>query len=130
MVLDASALLAVLFREEGYEELLEELRRTRPHKVAAPTLAEAVIVLGARLGFERVHLLFELLTELQAEIVPFTERHAREAISAYRRYGRGRHPAGLNFGDCLSYALARVEGEPLLYKGQDFDRTDLAWKPS
>lgn len=77
-----------------------------------------------------MHLLFELLTELQAEIVPFTERHAREAISAYRRYGRGRHPAGLNFGDCLSYALARVEGEPLLYKGQDFDRTDLAWKPS
>ena len=68
MVLDASALLAVLFREEGYEELLEELRRTRPHKVAAPTLAEAGIVLGARLGFERVHLLFELLTELQAEI--------------------------------------------------------------
>ena len=130
MVLDTSALLGILFREEGYEELLEQLRRTRPNKVAAPTLAEAGIVLGARLGFERVHLLFELLTELQAEIVPFTERHAREAISAYRRYGRGKHPAGLNFGDCLSYALARVEGEPLLYKGQGFDRTDLAWKPS
>ena len=62
--------------------------------------------------------------------MPFTERHAREAISAYRRYGRGKHPAVLNFWYCLSYSLARVEGEPLLYKGQGFDRTDLACKPS
>jgi ribonuclease VapC len=130
MVLDTSALLAILFREEGYEDLLEEIRRAHPRKVAAPTLAEAGIVLGARLGFERVYLLLALLSELQAEVIPFSEAHAREAISAYRRYGRGRHPAGLNFGDCLSYALAKVEGEPLLYKGEDFDQTDLAWKPS
>jgi ribonuclease VapC len=130
MVLDTSALMAILFQEEGHEALLERLRETRPHRIAAPTLVEAGIVLGARLGFERVPLLLELLEELQVEVVPFTKEHAKEAIRAYQRYGRARHPGGLNFGDCLSCALAKVEGEPLLYKGEDFDWTDLAWKPS
>jgi ribonuclease VapC len=92
---------------------------------------EAGIVLGARLGFERVPLLLELLEELQVEVVPFTEEHYQRGHPSLRNATeRARHPAGLNLGDCLSYALAKVEGEPLLYKGEDFDRTDLAWKPS
>ena len=71
-----------------------------------------------------------LVKELGLEVVPFTEAHYREAVRAYARYGKGHHPARLHLEDCLSYALARAEGKPLLYKGEGFDRTDLAWKPS
>ena len=61
-----------------------------------------------------------------AEILPFTEDHARAAAAAFLRYGKGRHPAGLNFGDCMAYAVAKVEGAPLLFTGGDFARTDVA----
>ena len=65
------------------------------------------------------------LRRLQVEIVPFTEVHYEAAVSAFLRYGKGRHPAGLNFGDCMSYAFARVSGLPLLYTGDDFSKTDI-----
>lgn len=125
MVVDASALLAVLFREPGHERLLDALDEAETVAVAAPTLAEAKIVLGARLGFDKAFLLDELLRRMGAEVVPFGREHADEAVRAYRRYGKGRHPAALNFGDAMSYAAARVAGVPLLYVGDDFSRTDV-----
>jgi len=125
MVLDSSALLAILFREPGYERLLEALDAAESISISAPTLAEAKIVLGARVGFEKASLLDELLRQMEAEVVPFGREHADEAVRAYRRYGKGRHLAGLNFGDTMSYAVARLSGEPLLYVGGDFSQTDV-----
>ena len=125
MILDTSALLAIVFREPGFEDLLERIRRAPAVAAGAPTLAETGIVLHARLGERSRGLLERLLDELREQEIPFGEVHWREAVEAYRRYGKGRHPAGLNFGDCLTYATARLTGEPLLFTGEEFARTDL-----
>ena len=83
---------------------------------------------GLQLGRAKPQLLVleDLLRRLRVEIVPFDAEHYREALSAFRRYGKGRHPAALNFGDCLSYAVAKVAGMPPAYVGDDFAQTDLA----
>ena len=125
MILDSSALLAIIFREPDHESLLDRIEVAPAVAAGTPTLAETGIVLQARLGASADGLLERLLDELSIEEVPFGEVHWREAVDAYRRFGRGRHPAGLNFGDCLAYAIARLSGEPLLYVGRDFGRTDL-----
>ena len=125
MLIDASALLSILFREPDYERLLEALDKADSVAVGAPTLAEAKIVLGARLGFEKVFLLDELLRRMDAEVVPFGREHADEAVRAYRRFGKGRHPAALDFGDAMSYAAAKLAGKPLLFAGSDFSETDV-----
>lgn len=125
MVVDSSALLAILFKEEGYEALLQAIQEAPRAAVGAPTLVETAVAFGRRVGFERAHLVERLVEALGLEVLPFTQEHYREAVRAYARYGKGRHPAGLNLGDCLSYAVARVEGRPLLYKGEDFRQTDL-----
>lgn len=125
MVVDSSALLAILFKEEGYEALLQAIQEAPGAAVGAPTLVETAVAFGRRVGFERAHLVERLVEALGLEVLPFTQEHYREAVRAYARYGKGRHPAGLNLGDCLSYAVARVEGRPLLYKGEDFRQTDL-----
>ena len=83
------------------------------------------MVLSARTGTDARFSLGRGLRRLQVEIVPFTEEHYEAAVSAFLRYGKGRHPAGLNFGDCMSYALAVVSGLPLLYTGNDFSKTDV-----
>jgi ribonuclease VapC len=82
-------------------------------------------VITARLGIEGHNLLLELLHRSQATIVPCDASLAGAAYEAWLRYGRGRHPAGLNFGDCFAYALAKQRGEPLLFKGDDFAKTDI-----
>jgi ribonuclease VapC len=125
MIVDASALLAVVFREPGYEELFERLAAAPVVAAGAPTLAEAGIVLTARLGPAADGVLERLLDEFGIQEIPFGELHWREAVDAFRRYGRGRHRAQLNFGDCLTYATARLTGEPLLFTGDDFAATDL-----
>lgn len=93
--------------------------------VGAPTLAETGIVLAARLGAEARPTLAMLVEELGLSVVPFEAIHAREARQAFLRYGRGCHPARLNFGDCLTYAVAKVAGQRLLFVGSDFAQTDL-----
>jgi ribonuclease VapC len=93
--------------------------------IGAPTLAEAGVVLAARLEQDSRPLLSRLVEELELVVVPFGARHAREARDAYLRFGKGRHPAALNFGDCISYAVARVAGRSLLFVGDDFRRTDI-----
>lgn len=125
MIVDASALLAVVFQEPGFEEILERMTEGPPVAAGVPTLAETGIVLHARLGGEAPGLLERMLDELGIQEIPFGEVHWREAVDAYRRFGRGRHEAHLNFGDCLTYATARLAGEPLLFVGEDFARTDL-----
>lgn len=125
MILDSSALLAIVFREPGYEALLERLESGEAVAAGAPTLAETGIVLYARLGESSRGLLERMLDELEIAEIPFGEVHWREAVEAFRRFGSGRHPAALNFGDCLTYAAAKLTGEPLLFVGEDFARTDL-----
>ena len=125
MIVDTSALLAVVFQEPGWETVLERLLASPGSAAGTPTLTETGIVLQARLGEDARGLLERLLDELGIQEVPFGEIHWREAVDAYRRFGKGRHTAGLNFGDCMTYAVASLAGEPLLFLGEDFTHTDL-----
>ncbi len=125
MIVDTSALVAILLREPGWESLLERMSEAAAPGAGAPTLAEAGLVLTARLGPDGKRLLATFLLESEIVVVPFGDAHWKAAVNAFRRYGKGQHPAGLNFGDCLSYATAKLAGQPLLYTGSDFSRTDL-----
>lgn len=125
MIVDASALLAIVFREPGHEELIDRLLEDDVSAAGTPTLAEAGIVLQARLGADADGLLERLLDEFGIQEIPFGEVHWREAVDAFRRFGKARHPAALNFGDCMTYAVARLTAEPLLFVGDAFARTDL-----
>ena len=125
MILDSSVLIAIVLREPGYEELLDKLRSTDTLGIGTPTLTEAGMVLSARLGVEPQALLDRFLRDFGIVPVAFGETHWREALEAFRRFGKGRHAAALNFGDCLSYAVARLAGHPLLFVGNDFSRTDI-----
>lgn len=125
MIVDSSALLAIVLQEPGFEDLVERLLDAESVAAATPTLAETGIVLNARPGDGSYGLLERLRDEFAVQEIPFGEVHWREAVDAWRRFGRGRHPASLNFGDCLAYAAARLTGEPLLFVGADFTQTDL-----
>jgi len=125
MIVDTSALVAIVIEEPGYERLLEKANTANVTLVGAPLAFEAAMVLSARVGRDARSTLHGLLRSISAEIVPFSEEHYEAAISAFLRYGKGRHPAGLNFGDCMSYAFARMSGLPLLYIGDDFSKTDI-----
>ena len=125
MIVDTSALAAIVFEEPGADELIAKLAQADRAGIGAPTLAELSLVLTARLGSDPQGLILRLLDGFQIQEVAFGPRHWREAADAFLKYGRGRHPARLNFGDCLSYAVARVEHQPLLFMGTDFTATDL-----
>ncbi len=125
MIVDSSALVAIVLKEPGWEDLLARIGEASSVAIGAPTLAETGAVLTARLGTQAPRLLRTLIDEADIDVVPFVEEHARAAMDAFSRYGKGRHPAGLNFGDCLTYAVAKLSGEPLLYVGNDFSKTDL-----
>lgn len=125
MILDSSALLAIVFQERGYDTLLAAMEQAPVRAVGAPTLAETGIVLHARLGEKAHGMLERLLDELDIQAVDFGDLHWRESVDAFRRFGKGHHPAGLNFGDCMTYATARLSGEPLLFVGEDFSPTDV-----
>lgn len=124
MILDSSAILAVLFRESCSDRLKVALANARSLSIGAPTLAEAKIVVGRRAGF-LPGMVTSFLHALQVEVIPFGEEHSLEAHRAYERFGKGRHPAALNFGDCLCYAVAKLADDALLCVGDDFRRTDL-----
>ena len=125
MIVDTSAIIAILLKEPGYEALVAKAIQPGPIAVGAPTLTEAGIVLTARLGGAGLSMLRRLLQELDIGVVPFGPVHWQVAVDAFDRYGKGRHPAALNFGDCMSYATASVAKQPLLAIGQDFVHTDL-----
>ena len=126
MVLDSSAIVAIHLREPGHERLIDRIEGAEVVVVGVPTLLETMMVLTARLGHDARPLLSAFLRRMDAEVVPFHEEHLDAAAAAFLRFGRGRHPAALNFGDCMSYAVASVAGMPLLFTGEDFGRTDIA----
>ena len=126
MVLDSSAIVAIHLREPGYERLIERIDAADVVVVGVPTLLETAMVLTTRLGQDARPMVFAFLRRVEAEVVPFNEEHLDAAATAFIRFGRGRHPAALNFGDCMSYAVASVAGMPLLFTGEDFGRTDIA----
>lgn len=125
MVVDSSALIAVVMGEPERRAFIEAIVGADVRLVAAPTLLETNLVLLSRAGEGRLLDLHEFCVRGSVETVPFGPEHVALALDAFRRFGKGRHPAGLNFSDCFSYALAKATGEPLLFKGDDFTRTDL-----
>lgn len=125
MVVDASALVAILLYEGEAETLLAALARGGPKRLSAATLVEAGNVMHLRRGAVGDADLDALVAHFGIEIVPFDAAQAALARDAFRRFGKGIDRAGLNFGDCFSYALARLLGEPLLFVGNDFARMDI-----
>ncbi len=125
MIVDSSALIALIFREPEAERIVASLAEAELVAIGAPTLAETAIVLAAKLGEASRAILSRLVEDLDLVVLPFTAAHGREAREAFLRFGRGRHPAALNYGDCLTYATAKLAGQPLLFVGDDFGLTDL-----
>ena len=125
MTLDSSALVAILFAEPGHLDLVDRILEAEVVRVGTPTLVEIEIVLSARRGKRAATDVQDLLEDLQVTVVPFGESNWRAAVRAFERFGRGRHKAGLNFGDCLSYAVAATASDSLLFVGDDFTSTDI-----
>jgi ribonuclease VapC len=125
MVIDSSAIIAILQNEPGAENLIDALLDAAVRRLSAANLLAAAIVMQARYGDAGEREVDVLLQRLGIDVVPVTPQHAEIARSAYRRYGKGRHPAGLNFGDCFAYALSKAMGESLLFVGEDFGQTDV-----
>lgn len=125
MVADTSALIAILQDEPEAEELTDTLIQESVRRISAGTLLELAIVMQARYGDAGEREVDVLLQRLRIDLVPVTDRHVEIARSAYRRFGKGRYPAGLNYGDCFAYALSIALGEPLLFVGDDFAKTDV-----
>jgi ribonuclease VapC len=125
VVLDTSAIVAIELREPGYEGLISKINNASVLMIGAPTVLETAMVLSSRLKRETLAEIMAFLSRARVEIVPFTAEHMRMAVSAHYRFGRARHPAQLNFGDCLCYATASIAAMPLLFTGGDFSRTDL-----
>ena len=130
VVIDSSALLAILFDEPEATAMVQALERTRDRFIAAPTLAEAGMVVFARLGPDGEVALDALLQRLSIRTIAMTRAAATSARAAFRRYGKGvGAPAVLNFGDCLCYGVAQSVRVPVLCKGDGFAQTDLALLP-
>jgi len=126
MVLDTSALLAILRDEPERRSFNEAIEESELRLLSVASFVETSIVLEARFGAEGVRDLDLLISKANLSLVDVDQEQAHHAREAYRRYGKGRHRAGLNFGDCFAYALASARHEPLLYKGADFRATDIA----
>jgi ribonuclease VapC len=125
VVLDTSALLAILLGEAEAEDFSRAIAGDPKRLVSALSALEAAIVLHGRKGAAGVRELDLLLHAIAATIVSLDAEQILLARTAYEQYGKGHHPAALNLGDCCSYALARASGEPLLFKGNDFSQTDV-----
>jgi ribonuclease VapC len=126
VIVDSSALAAIVFQEPGHDELIGRLAAPGSRGIGTPTLVETGILLSARLRRDAGPLVARLLQEFDITAIPFGDSHWRAAVDAFVAFGKGRHPAALNFGDCCAYAVARLSGEPLLCVGDDFRQTDLA----
>jgi ribonuclease VapC len=124
IVVDTSAIIAIALDEPEAEPLLTAVSNADEAFIAAPTALELEIVLRSKTGPQGPSAK-QVLQQLAVEIVPFSTEHLAEAIAAFGKFGRGRHPAALNFGDCFSCGLAKALGAPLLFNGDDFARTDI-----
>ncbi len=126
MVIDTSALLAILFNEPERHHFNELIASFPKRLLSAGTYLETAIVIQSKFGDKGIHNLQLFLSTAEIEIISFDRDQAKAASRAYAAFGKGKHPAGLNFGDCMSYALAEQTGEPLLFKGDDFTKTDVS----
>ena len=126
MIVDTSAILAILNREPDAERYEEAIAAAPERSISVANLLEASIVVEGRGGISAGYELDLLLNRYGIELEPVTAEQLVAARRAWRRFGKGNHPAGLNFGDCFAYALAEATGEPLLFKGADFAQTDVA----
>lgn len=115
----------MILREEGCSRLVEAMDRATDLAIGAPTLFEVDNVMGGRLEHDDGALVAAFLEDNRVEVIAFDDRHRSLAREARRRFGKGRHPAKLNYGDCMTYATARLAGLPLLFVGNDFSKTDL-----
>jgi ribonuclease VapC len=125
VIVDTSALVAIATAEPGYERLLRTVAAAADPVLPASCLLEAHMVIRGRFPPAMVATLDRVVAETGLRIAAFTEAHATLARAAFDRYGKGRNPAGLNFGDCMAYAVAMAEGAPLLFTGEDFALTDM-----
>lgn len=125
MILDSSAVLAVIFGEPELEDFARAIADAQVCRISAASFFEASIIAESRAGDLAVRQCDAFFRNSRVSVEPVTEDHALLARQAYSDFGKGRHPAGLNFGDCFSYALAKATGEPLLFKGDDFRQTDI-----
>ena len=125
MIVDTSVIIAILRDEPDAAEISEVLERPQVRRMSAVTYVEVAVVVDSNRNPVLSRRLDDLLRDLQIAVEPVTLNHARLAREAYRDFGKGRHRAGLNFGDCFAYALAKSLNEPLLFKGNDFRHTDI-----
>ncbi len=125
MIVDTSAVIALVMQEPDHAIYSRCLALYRGGSIAAPNWLEAMMVVEGRKNFAARVAMEELLRKGTLRIAEFKPIHADLALTAWRNYGKGRHPAALNFGDCMAYGLARAADEPLLYKGNDFAQTDI-----
>jgi ribonuclease VapC len=126
MVVDSSAILAIVFNEPDHPRYLKAMMEAPALTISAATLFECRLVALRKAGEIQENQLIAFLSDFEIDIAHFDETQLEVAVDAFRRYGKGRDKAALNFGDCFSYALAKSRGESLLYKGGDFARTDVA----
>jgi len=132
MVIDTSAIIAMIFREPEWDEFSRIAAANLTLAMSAMSVHEASIVTAGKKRDPRaVQLVDDLMRDLEIDVVPVDHEGARAARDAYFRFGKGYHPAGLNLADCFPYSLAKTRGEPLLFKGSDFLNTDIkpAWRP-
>lgn len=125
MTLDSSSLIAILFAEPGYLTLVDRILEADDVRVGAPTLVETSLVFAGRRGARSAESVQGLIAELGVSVAPFGAAESRLAIDAFQRFGRGRHAAALNYGDCLAYATAAAARDTLLFVGDDFSKTDI-----
>jgi ribonuclease VapC len=125
MVIDTSAIAAILFDEPERATFIEKIEAAPTRLISASTLLECLIVVESRKGTMGRAELELFVYEAELNIVAFDRVQMDLAAQAWRHYGKGRHAAGLNYGDCFAYALAKFSGEPLLFKGLDFPQTDI-----
>jgi ribonuclease VapC len=125
MILDTSALVAVLYREADADFYIRIIHDADHCVISAGSFLELSIVIEGQIGAEALRQCDMFLRRAGIVIEPFTVEQAHIARQAFHDFGKGRHPAGLNFGDCFAYALAKFTGEPLLFKGEDFKKTDI-----
>jgi len=125
MTLDASVVIAILLSESGALDLVDRILEADVVRIGTPTLVETAVVLANKRQRPSLDELRALIDELGITVVPFDAQHWEAAASAFERFGRGRHKAGLNFGDCMTYATAAVAGDSLLFVGNDFTKTDI-----
>lgn len=130
MVIDSSAIVCILLREPEADQFIRQIAEDGTRLMSTFSILETAVVLEVRKGAAGARELDLLLHEADVTSVPFTAEHLELAREAYRRFGKGRHPAKLNLGDCVSYSLAQYSGEPLLFKGEDFAKTDIRPVPT